>query len=293
MERSTKAGASTPATPRAEQPRHARHRHRSTKAGASTPATPPSEGSVYVWMRNAQRRPGPRPRQHPPRGCSSGRPFGSAQRRPGPRPQQHFQMVQPVAQPSATAQRRPGPRPRQHTHGGRVRAPRQGRSTKAGASTPATQAEYAFATDTITTAQRRPGPRPRQHEGWTAAIRRRAISLNEGRGLDPGNTRILRTPFTASSPLNEGRGLDPGNTASAAASSEALVSAQRRPGPRPRQHMPPASASTSRAVIAQRRPGPRPRQHTTMTGSAAVPLTRSTKAGASTPATRTDQCLPR
>ena len=65
-----------------------------------------------------------------------------------------------------------------------------------------------------------------------------------------------------------------------------MEGAQRRPGPRPRRH----ACRNCRAGItkscAQRRPGPRPRRHRCSRRRDAGPLeTRSTKAGAETPAT--------
>ena len=62
--RSTKAGASTPATRRCFWWTRFATRHRSTKAGASTPATPPVYGSAAALCSTAQRRPERQPRRH-------------------------------------------------------------------------------------------------------------------------------------------------------------------------------------------------------------------------------------
>ena len=133
-------------------------------------------------------------------------------------------------------------------------------------------------------AQRRPGPRPRRHVvihgvaddtglrstkagAETPATQPRGLRhgrssdpLNEGRGRDPGDTRTSWESWRRSrASLNEGRGRDPGDTTATLSESSALSIAQRRPGPRPRRHV---------AWWA-----PRSRS------------SRSTKAGAETPAT--------
>ena len=183
------------------------------------------------------------------------------------------------------------------------------RSTKAGASTPATLAGSPVCPARGADAQRRPGPRPRQHRRSRSRARSQP-TLNEGRGLDPGNTsgsgptsapvssaqrrpgprprqhaRLTRPPCPSRRPLNEGRGLDPGNTTSTAPSADCSSGAQRRPGPRPRQHASPRAPSLGRLATAQRRPGPRPRQHIFHVHALGPDERRSTKAGASTPAT--------
>ncbi len=232
---------------------------------------------------HAQRRPGPRPRQHPAvrqrpcqtmsrstkAGASTPATLATfhaacvrdiAQRWPGPRPRQHGRRGA-WPQRVGNAQRRPGPRPRQHAGSERGEIGIFDRSTKAGASTPATPSESGrICACTVTLnegrgldpgntageshveppsrdAQRRPGPRPRQHWRAAGSPRRCRRTLNEGRGLDPGNTAgsergeigifdrstkagastpATPPPDTSPAPpattLNEGRGLDPGNT---------------------------------------------------------------------------------
>ncbi len=157
------------------------------------------------------------------------------------------------------AQRRPGPRPRQHA----APAPQPGRedarSTKAGASTPATQGAMAPLEMLMAHAQRRPGPRPRQHTFSKTG--------------SPLLNRAQRRP-----------GPRPRQHAWYSARLRPRTVAQRRPGPRPRQHNR-ISPFLAKMHGAQRRPGPRPRQHVEGLGRRYGVHERSTKAGASTPAT--------
>ena len=163
------------------------------------------------------------------------------------------------------------------------------RSTKAGASTPATRASHAAAPSKADfTAQRRPGHQPRRHGAPRPRHRSRYTPLNEGRGINPGDT------FTAKNIVRRSR------------------AAQRRPGHQPRRHMAkrkkkryvlidrstkagastPATPPALKAVEllqsnAQRRPGHQPRRHEQNRPVRRGPRLRSTKAGASTPATPT------
>ena len=154
--RSTKAGASTPATQetkdkngkriiplnegrsvnsgdtrdRSTPERHSatRRQLRSTKAGASTPATQETGESLMTADQCAQRRPERQLRRHPP--------------------------------PTARAQRRPERQLRRHDC--YVPGNSATRSTKAGASTPATQDEWADRHNRVA-AQRRPERQLRRH----------------------------------------------------------------------------------------------------------------------------------
>ena len=164
------------------------------------------------------------------------------------------------------AQRRPGREPRRHVGGHAPRPLREDlRSTKAGARTPATPAH----------------PRP----AATAAA-----PLNEGRGANPGDTgeerERLRHRLGA---LNEGRGANPGDTSPHTIQRGSIRCAQRRPGREPRRHRARAPPTSSPST-AQRRPGREPRRHLEVRPAHARGAGRSTKAGARTPATRTDRC---
>ena len=161
---------------------------------------------------------------------------------------------------SPSAQRRPGPQPRRHPGNDLRYGTLLLRSTKAGASTPATPICRSPASATRLALNEGRGLNP----GDTAPSGHRCsqtTSLNEGRGLNPGDTRRSPACRSRTAPLNEGRGLNPGDTVSAMqAVSCPVTSAQRRPGPQPRRHL------SWDLVFGEHRP-------------------RSTKAGASTPAT--------
>ena len=279
--RSTKAGARTPATRPARRPRPACRRPlnegrganpgdtrddeeavgdgglRSTKAGARTPATLPTS----VDLRFAS----------------------SAQRRPGREPRRHRVRAR-ISVAGAAAQRRPGREPRRHADPRLQADLGDVRSTKAGARTPATRRR-----PTMRSSGRRP--------------------LNEGRGANPGDTHQHPCPMRRTSSLNEGRGANPGDTSATPIIRASVMNAQRRPGREPRRHAH-DSRNDAPGASAQRRPGREPRRHTTATaggptdaaalneGRGANPgdterqpavdghqATRSTKAGARTPAT--------
>ena len=89
VERSTKAGASTPATPGTITTVAVELLHRSTKAGASTPATPLYFRPYSSPLAAAQRRPGHQPRRHSFRFCARLH-RSAAQRRPGHQPRRHW-----------------------------------------------------------------------------------------------------------------------------------------------------------------------------------------------------------
>ena len=135
IRRSTKAGASTPATLPGDGDEGAR-RQRSTKAGASTPATLELNALVSDSATVAQRRPERQPRRHAQR-IAHCRPDGSAQRRPERQPRRHTSAL-PLSLSMICAQRRPERQPRRHRRRNRRINPVDQRSTKAGASTPAT-----------------------------------------------------------------------------------------------------------------------------------------------------------
>ena len=105
-------------------------------------------------------------------------------------------------------------------------------------------------------AQRRPERQPRLHTPSLSDPQRRRRALNEGRSVNPGYTRRM-----------------------------ACGSAQRRPERQPRLHSK-GIHMLPLPISAQRRPERQPRLHPSASATAhrTVPL-RSTKAGASTPAT--------
>ena len=116
-------------------------------------------------------------------------------------------------------------------------------------------------------------------------------ALNEGRGINPGDTSVARAVPPVWSPLNEGRGINPGDTVRQCPVLTSPPSAQRRPGHQPRRH-PDHRAGGGGAAwwpLNEGRginPG-----DTFQNGSLTAPsvprtIDRSTKAGASTPATR-------
>ncbi len=164
-----------------------------------------------------------------------------------------------------SAQRRPGLSPRRHP----VAFPRHGdlagRSTKAGALTPATRGD---------------GRHP------AGGLRR---STKAG-ALTPA-TRPRRGPGRTARPsLNEGRGSHPGDTTSYRNNSQNQIDAQRRPGSHPGDTLHHSEAlgeglrrSTKAGALTPATPG---RRHPEDSGSI-----RSTKAGALTPATRGGQDL--
>ena len=164
-----------------------------------------------------------------------------------------------------SAQRRPGHQPRRHVEAHRHDQRARLRSTKAGASTPATHSSA-----------RPAGTHPSTS---TTPATLTSAQLDEGRGINPGDTnfRRNRTGRPSTEALNvalaQGRGINPGDTradarrdnpgdtAQTRITATAFYDAQRRPGHQPRRHLPDVPD--------------RPR----------VFVDRSTKAGASTPAT--------
>ena len=61
-------------------------------------------------------------------------------------------------------------------------------------------------------------------------------ALNEGRGVNPGDTARPAPRNALRSALNEGRGVNPGDTPKDAMMSSSRDRAQRRPGREPRRH---------------------------------------------------------
>ena len=166
-----------------------------------------------------------------------------------------------------TAQRRPGRAPRRHLM----------RSSSS-------------AWSRYCSAQRRPGREPRRHARTKPPRASQRRTLNEGRGVNPGDTRTTRPGRRSARPLNEGRGVNPGDTHARRMGPAANVGrstkvaevnpAQRRPGREPRRHRETAPVTPS-ASRAQRRPGREPRRHLLPVGrDGGSASQRSTKAGA-------------
>ena len=136
-------------------------------------------------------------------------------------------------------------------------------------------------------------------------------ALNEGRGINPGDTRhpSRRTPRRRCA-LNKGRGINPGDTragfpvgaVSQARSTKAGASTPATRAPTTARHQDCMTLNEGRGINpgdtwiiprcqsqrfdAQRRPGHQPRRHPGPPVQADYRPPRSTKAGASTPATR-------
>ena len=139
----------------------------------------------------AQRRPGREPRRHSGHQKLLRFPAGSLNEgrgvNPGDTPPRHSTRPAP-----STAQRRPGREPRRHDPAAAV---------------------YEFEVH----AQRRPGREPRRHSPEATARRPGRRALNEGRGVNPGDTRLgCSNDAGTHRPLNEGRGVNPGDTANQA-----------------------------------------------------------------------------
>ena len=145
----------------------------------------PVAAATYVC--NAQRRPGPETlatRANPRRPATL---VGTAQRRPGPEPRRHFACA-PRPVDVFVAQRRPGPEPRRHASEARFSSVRLSAQRRPG---PEPRRHVMVISDIVlatTHAQRRQGPEPRRHgASWRAPCGCRR-PLNEGRGLNPGDT---------------------------------------------------------------------------------------------------------
>ena len=318
VRRSTKAGASTPATHVGRwHPGHTRRR--STKAGASTPATPDQSAD----------------RCRVPDSLNEGRSVN-----PGYTYPPWYDM-----QNCHCAQRRPERQPRLHLQAVHVQVHRHvRRSTKAGASTPATRLSTMSGLSNVVAialnegrsvnpgytwppselimqnchcAQRRPERQPRLHlQARPRPGASSCASLNEGRSVNPGYTRDIdlhvrqprqsrstkagaSTPATriprstawtcrlhrstkagASTPatrtrsasnrrssrrssFNEGRSVNPGYTSRNVDQPTPHSTAQRRPERQPRLHTPSAVPAHHQppAKFAQRRPERQPRLH--------------------------------
>ncbi len=110
-------------------------------------------------------------------------------------------------------------------------------------------------------AQRRPGSDPRRHPTRPARAPTASTSLNEGRGVTPGDTSEDHEGVPALAVGAQRRpGSDPRRHANRQQRNRHGQHAQRRPGSDPRRH----GGSSTRPVLlsrAQRRPGSDPRRH--------------------------------
>ena len=257
--RSTKAGASTPATQARGEEAQSDGAGRSTKAGASTPATREPVAQVHPLVVRSTK-------------AGASTPATLQCERP------HLQAVVRSTKAGAST-------PATRARVGRV-GQAEDRSTKAGASTPATLAGGEVG-QRFDTAQRRPGHQPRRHAKTAAGSLAGGGALNEGRGINPGDTPSLppARPRTITT-LNEGRGINPGDTHT---QEEVCLHHARRStkagASTPATLVSGNAADAARKAGAQRRPGHQPRRHQRLEQRRRAVERRSTKAGASTPAT--------
>ena len=263
-----------------------RHVVRSTKAGASTPATLGTFWVVAGSAMDAQRRPGPQPRRHDrhrhdtvggslDRSTKAGASTPATQVRAlvNPDAEDHRSTKAGASTPATRhktlvifdgidAQRRPGPQPRRHACGpGVVAAILQHRSTKAGASTPAT---------------------PVEEVGGGLVVVARSTKAGASTPATPGASRWRRSGSTS---LNEGRGLNPGDTIAVGDVFCPMFVAQRRPGPQPRRHSTSLRSGRSTSTPLNEGRGLNPGDTDRIHPVGELAQERSTKAGASTPAT--------
>ena len=160
-----------------------------------------------------------------------------AQRRPGREPRRHLHHVLELQRMARPAQRRPGREPRRHRGGAPAaraehRALNEGRGANPGDTARRTPARIAAPGRSTKAGARTPATRRGLDAGGTAGP-----SLNEGRGANPGDTLTARSPALPPSALNEGRGANPGDTPVAVQPpTGTLEPAQRRPGREPRRH---------------------------------------------------------
>ena len=144
-------------------PRRPRRRDadRSTKAGARTPATPGPVGSRSPCCPSAQRRPGREPRRHVQRRRGRQRRTSLNEGRGANPGDTHYYRFR--FRLRFRAQRRPGREPRRHIGNDGESSEGCRRSTKAGARTPATPPPVRVTSESSESAQRRPGREPRRH----------------------------------------------------------------------------------------------------------------------------------
>ncbi len=209
---------------------------------------------------SAQRRPGREPRRHASRRCSlTG--ITSAQRRPGREPRRHAVSAAMRRSRLRSLNEGRGANPGDTPVAGLPKAAEVGRSTKAGARTPATQAARC----------EQSGDCRRS----TKAGARTPATLDIADGSLVGYGAQRRP------------GREPRRHPAGSVTPSSLIVAQRRPGREPRRHPMPRVHRRRAAKDAQRRPGREPRRHALKAiQEGRADTARSTKAGARTPATR-------
>ena len=151
---------------------------------------------------------------------------------------------------------------------------------------PRLHAHHPAVNSSVPIAQRRPERQPRLHRRTPRCLPLSRGPLNEGRSVNPGYTRTRPSATPRSRTLNEGWSVNPGYTRSVTPGSRSARFAQRRPERQPRLHLyclrhrpnRRCSLNEGRSV----NPG-----YTHVRDVGNLPrVDRSTKAGASTPATR-------
>ena len=284
--RSTKAGASTPATPasltttvrlsasalnegRGINPGDTRRirsslrawQPRSTKAGASTPAT--RESSRQRPSRTA----------HP---LNEGRRInpGDTHERSRARRRADARSTKAGASTPATPRL---PRARLLTTS---KSLNEGR-----ASTPATPANLMYHWSTDGRAQRRPGHQPRRHSRSLAAREEARQRSTKAGASTPATPLFIFSECFATRDAQRRPGHQPRRHAATRVVQIVGIPAQRRPGLQPRRHSNVARYEYYDHGRAQRRPGHQPRRHVSLDLRPICLAARSTKAGASTPAT--------
>ncbi len=137
---------------------------------------------------------------------------------------------------------------------------RLGRSTKAGAETPATQLDQRDLLARLKRSTKAGAETPATQSTVSSILAISRVRSTKAGAETPATPRGCSATTILGCPLNEGRSRDPGDTSIELGDMAYKVSAQRRPEPRPRRHMT-GDVSTWPCRTAQRRPEPRPRRH--------------------------------
>ena len=254
-QRSTKAGARTPATlhlpgrdnagralnegSRTPATQHLpgrghHHAERSTKAGARTPATRACPRSAHPAPRalNEGRGANPGDTRYSSRPCWSQR---SRSTKAGARTPATPLVYSPSGSASGRSTKAGARTPA--TPLGRLPVDlRDARSTKAGARTPATLYLPVRVARLRWPLNEGRGANPGDTTASSSACRPVSATLNEGRGANPGDTRAVRGDRGAGPPRSTKAGARTPATPGFGPASMACTCAQRRPGREPRRH---------------------------------------------------------